>query len=205
MAKNKNKNKDQGKGKDKGGKPAVEAAEAATAPASPGTEAAAPSDHGPSHYQHDPRDERHVDLDAVNDAAHYALWAVFRLAAPLPAGEQDRASLVGESAAFVEASGVTTRGWYDVAGFRSDADLLVWWLDDDPEVLQEAYHRLRSSAMGRHLSRCGPAWGCTRPPSSTGGTCPRASAAWCRATGRWSTRSSAPTTGTSCPLRNAHA
>lgn len=155
--KNKNKNKDQGKGKDKGGKPAVEAAEAATAPASPGTEAAAPSDHGPSHYQHDPRDERHVDLDAVNDAAHYALWAVFRLAAPLPAGEQDRASLVGESAAFVEASGVTTRGWYDVAGFRSDADLMVWWLDDDPEVLQEAYHRLRSSAMGRHLE---PVWSC---------------------------------------------
>ena len=36
-----------------------------------------------------------------------------------------------------------------VAGFRSDADLLVWWLSDDPEKLQDANHRLRASAIGR--------------------------------------------------------
>ena len=108
-------------------------------------------------YQWDPRDERHVDIDAVNDHNHYALYAVFRLTSPLPALETNRQRLVGESTYFVEESGVTTRGWYDVAGFRSDADLLVWWIDEDPEVLQDAYHRLRASALGRHLD---PVWSC---------------------------------------------
>ena len=33
----------------------------------------------------DPRDAQNVDLDAINNAFHYALYAVFRLADPLPA------------------------------------------------------------------------------------------------------------------------
>ncbi|WP_139738705.1 hydrogen peroxide-dependent heme synthase [Actinomyces wuliandei] len=109
------------------------------------------------HYRHDPRDAAHVDLDAVNNQNHYALYAVMRLAAPLPAADPERRQVVEESAELVEASGVTTRGWYDIAGFRPDADLLVWWLDDDPEVLQDAYHRLRASALGRYLE---PVWSC---------------------------------------------
>lgn len=116
----------------------------------------APS-HGEAHYQHDPRDARDVDLDAVNDGTHYALYAVYRLTEPLPPLEDTRRRLVGESQYFVEQSGVTTRGWYDVSGFRSDADLMVWWLDDDPEVLQDANHRLRASALGRYLE---PVWSC---------------------------------------------
>ncbi|EPH02375.1 hypothetical protein HMPREF1531_01681 [Propionibacterium sp. oral taxon 192 str. F0372] len=105
----------------------------------------------------DPRDATEVDFDAVNNAHHYALWAVFRLAIALPTGEVERHRLVGESEYFVASSNITTRGWYDVAGFRSDADLLVWWLDDDPDALQDAYHRLRASALGRHLE---PVWSC---------------------------------------------
>ena len=27
---------------------------------------------------------------------------------------------------------MTIRGWYDVGGFRADADLMVWLLADDP-------------------------------------------------------------------------
>ena len=106
---------------------------------------------------HDPRDATDVDLDAVNDRNHYALYGVFRLTSPLPAVQPSRERLIGESSHFVDASGATTRGWYDVAGLRSDADLLIWWLDDDPEVLQDAYHRLRASALGRHLE---PVWSC---------------------------------------------
>ncbi len=45
----------------------------------------------------------------------------------------------------------------DVSGFRAEADLMVWWLDDDPEVLQDAYHRLRASALGKFLD---PVWSC---------------------------------------------
>ena len=105
----------------------------------------------------DPRDATDVDLEAINNQYHYTLYAVFRLARPLPASQPEREQLLGESANFVEAGGVTTRGWYDVGGLRADADLLVWWLDDDPEVLQDAYHRLRGSALGRYLE---PVWSC---------------------------------------------
>ncbi|MDO5065482.1 MAG: chlorite dismutase family protein [Actinomyces bowdenii] len=109
------------------------------------------------HPHRDPRDATDVDLDAVNDQNHYALYGVFRLTSPLPAAQPARERLIGESSHFMEGSGATTRGWYDVAGFRSDADLLLWWLDDDPEVLQDAYHRLRASALGRYLE---PVWSC---------------------------------------------
>ena len=105
----------------------------------------------------DPRDATDVDLEAINNQYHYTLYSVFRLTRPLPASQPEREQLLGESANFVEAGGVTTRGWYDVGGLRADADLLVWWLDDDPEVLQDAYHRLRGSALGRYLE---PVWSC---------------------------------------------
>ena len=105
----------------------------------------------------DPRDATDVDLEAINNQYHYTLYSVFRLTRPLPASQPEREQLLGESANFVEAGGVTTRGWYDVGGLRADADLLVWWLDDDPEILQDAYHRLRGSALGRYLE---PVWSC---------------------------------------------
>ena len=34
---------------------------------------------------------------------------------------------------------------------------MIWWLDDDPEKLQDANHRLRASAIGRYLA---PVWSC---------------------------------------------
>jgi chlorite dismutase len=47
------------------------------------------------------------------------------------------------------------RGWYDVAGLRADADVMVWWHAPTPEALQEAYHGLRRTALGRRLR---PVW-----------------------------------------------
>ena len=132
-------------------------------------------------YQRDPRDAAHVDLDAINNGHHYALYGVFRLTGPMPALEDTRRRIADESQHFIDESGVTTRGWYDVSGFRSDADLLVWWLDDDPERLQDANHRLRASALGRYLE---PVWSCMglhtpaefnrkHVPACLGGVAPR--------------------------------
>jgi peroxiredoxin len=47
------------------------------------------------------------------------------------------------------------RGWYDVGGFRADADFMVWWHAPTSEALQAAYHGLRRTALGRHLE---PVW-----------------------------------------------
>ena len=57
----------------------------------------------------DPRDATNVDFDAVNNRHHYALYAVYCLVAPLPALEDTRRRLVGESNFFVDQTEVTTR------------------------------------------------------------------------------------------------
>lgn len=114
-----------------------------------------------SHAMHarvtDPRDATDVDFDEVNNKQHYALYSVFALGESLPADDGERGRIIAESLDYVKCAGAQIRGFYDVSGFRAEADLMVWWLDDDPEVLQDAYHRLRASALGKFLD---PVWSC---------------------------------------------
>jgi chlorite dismutase len=44
--------------------------------------------------------------------------------------------------------GLQTRGWYDLAGYRADADALVWWWAPSPEPLQAAYRAVLDAAPG---------------------------------------------------------
>ena len=114
-----------------------------------------------SHAAHarvtDPRDATDIDLDEVNNKQHYALYSVFALGESLPADDGERGRVIAESLDYVQGAGAEIRGFYDVSGFRAEADLMVWWLDDDPEVLQDAYHRLRACALGKFLD---PVWSC---------------------------------------------
>jgi chlorite dismutase len=91
----------------------------------------------------------------INDSIRYTMWSVFKVSAPLP---EDRAKLAAEvEALFTEVAeqGVVVRGVYDVAGLRGDADFMVWWHAEQIEAVQSAYHRLRRTELGRHLS---PVW-----------------------------------------------
>ncbi len=91
----------------------------------------------------------------INETIQYTMWSVFRAASPLP---QDRAALATEVEALVAAGGddeLEVRGWYDLAGLRGDADLMVWWHAPAVETLQAAYQRLRRTGLGRHLE---PVW-----------------------------------------------
>jgi len=92
----------------------------------------------------------------LNASIRYTMWSVFRLARPLPEG--DRTALADEVQELVDelaGKDVVVRGTYDVAGLRADADLMVWWHAETAEALQEAYGRLRRTALGRHLD---PVW-----------------------------------------------
>ena len=92
----------------------------------------------------------------LNDTIRYTMWSVFRLRDQF--GSADRTAEVAEvEALFAELDGadVTTRGVYDVAGLRADADLMVWWHATTSEELQAAYHRFRRTAFGRRLA---PVW-----------------------------------------------
>ena len=121
-----------------------------------GTEAT-PHSHAAHARVTDPRDATDIDFDEVNNKQHYALYSVFALGESLPADDGERTRIVAESLEYVKGAGAEIRGFYDVSGFRAEADLMVWWLDDDPQVLQDAYHRLRASALGKFLD---PVWSC---------------------------------------------
>jgi len=88
----------------------------------------------------------------LNAVIRYTGWSVFRAAAPVPA---DSAAEVDELFEQLAAKDVVVRGTYDVSGLRADADLLVWWHAPQADDLQEAYARLRRTALGRALV---PVW-----------------------------------------------
>ncbi|MGZ4466761.1 MAG: chlorite dismutase family protein, partial [Nocardioides sp.] len=86
----------------------------------------------------------------INDSIRYTMWSVFRLEDVL--GDADReaeGAEVEKLLAELAEADVVTRGVYDVAGLRADADLMVWWHATTSEELQSAYHRFRRTAFGR--------------------------------------------------------
>ena len=90
----------------------------------------------------------------INDTIRYMQISVFALDGSVPGNRQETADEVQRAMSDVKGD-IVTRGWYDVGGLRADADLMVWWHADSSEALQEAYHGLRSTTMGRQLR---PVW-----------------------------------------------
>ncbi len=94
-----------------------------------------------------------TQMREINESIRYTMWSVFEVTEPL--GKDDRAAMVAEVEALVaelESGDVVVRGFYDVAGLRGDADLMVWWHAERIEDLQDAYHRLLRTDFGAHLS-----------------------------------------------------
>ncbi|WP_214415477.1 hydrogen peroxide-dependent heme synthase [Sphaerisporangium fuscum] len=77
------------------------------------------------------------------------MWSVFRVREPLPG---DRTQVAHEVQAVLSQAAekdVVTRGSYEVAGFRADADYMFWWHASTPDDLQEVYGRFRRTSLGR--------------------------------------------------------
>jgi chlorite dismutase len=91
----------------------------------------------------------------INEMIRYTMWSVFRLRDALPADRSGTAAEVDELFEQLGAKDVVVRGVYDVAGLRSDADLMVWWHAESSDDLQEAYQRFRRTALG---AACEPVW-----------------------------------------------
>ncbi|MEO3925757.1 hydrogen peroxide-dependent heme synthase [Micromonosporaceae bacterium B7E4] len=94
-------------------------------------------------------------LRELNESIRYTMWSVFRATGPLP---ESRDGIAAEAESlFEELAGkdVVVRGSYDVSGLRADADLLIWWHSSSSDALQDAYGRLRRTALGRQLA---PVW-----------------------------------------------
>lgn len=85
----------------------------------------------------------------LNKVIRYTMWSVFR---SRPEALADRPGAAAEVSALFEqlaAKDIVVRGCYDVAGLRADADYLIWLHGPRAEDLQEAYSRLRRTALGR--------------------------------------------------------
>lgn len=95
----------------------------------------------------------HSDVaESINAAVNYAMYAVFRIDRTTDsAAPGDAYDLLQQ---LERIPGLVTRGWYDIAGFRADADILVWCHAPDTEALQAAYRAVLASGVGRLL----PVW-----------------------------------------------
>ena len=104
-------------------------------------------------------DHRHV-AEQINAATNFTMYAVFKehrdgaresgLVNGLGAGSGEAPTNVPDLIAALDGiNGLQTRGWYDVSGFRADADLLVWWHAPTTDALQRAYRTLWEWSRGR--------------------------------------------------------
>jgi chlorite dismutase len=85
----------------------------------------------------------------LNQKIRYTMWSVFRVRS---LGDLVGDVVAGEVRDLLEQAtekDVTTRGVYDVAGFRADADYMFWWHAPTSDDLQEVYGRFRRTALGR--------------------------------------------------------
>ena len=85
-------------------------------------------------------------------ALGYTLWAVFRRnpdrAVVLDGSDvPDAVAELDDAVVSVEAEDVMVRGFYDVSGLRSDADVMVWLHGSVPETLQWALRQLRRTQL----------------------------------------------------------
>jgi peroxiredoxin len=84
----------------------------------------------------------------LNQVIRYTMWSVFK-ADRLP---EDRTAVAAEVQELIDgyaAKDVITRGLYDVAGLRADADYMFWWHAGSSDDLQEIYSRFRRTELGR--------------------------------------------------------
>ena len=103
-------------------------------------------------------------LDDSQAPEHFTMLAVFRVSSshPVVFDGGDVPTIVRELEDItveLRDQGVSIRGWYDVSGFRADADLMVWLHGTAAEDLQWALRQLRRTLMFRPLIRVWSAMG----------------------------------------------
>ncbi len=96
-----------------------------------------------------------VKAREINDTLRYAMWSVFAVRDALGEDRDGQVSEVDQLLKDLAGDDLVVRGFYDVAGLRADADVMVWWHAPQVETVQAAYQRMRRTELGRHLQ---PVW-----------------------------------------------
>ncbi|NLA64952.1 MAG: chlorite dismutase family protein [Leucobacter sp.] len=85
--------------------------------------------------------------ESINESINYAMYAVFAEDRLVEAPGEEAVAHIEQRLAAVD--GLTVRGWYDISGFRADADVLIWLHAPTSEALQEAYRVVLEGSEGR--------------------------------------------------------
>jgi hydrogen peroxide-dependent heme synthase len=97
----------------------------------------------------------------------YAYYPVLRARPSLrEMGPSDATGAAHDAEVLFEewADRITVRGHYSPVGFRSDADLMMWWVASSPDDVQELMAAFNRSALGRRLEQTWAFLGVHRPP-----------------------------------------
>lgn len=95
-----------------------------------------------------------METNPLTDAPQnfFTLYAAFSAPAARRLPQERRAAAAAEAeAALAGAADVTVRGVYSLAGFRAEADLLLWLVAPSADALQDAIVALRHTELGRSL------------------------------------------------------
>lgn len=101
------------------------------------------------------------DVDQLNATVRYTVWAVYARHTDASALRNDGG--LGAWQAELAANDVVLRGYYDVSGMRSDADVMVWMHGPSAESLQAALRGFRRTEAGRTTRLVWSAMGTHRP------------------------------------------
>src|SRR5207244_1098564 len=85
----------------------------------------------------------------------YAYYAAFRAVPGLRDGALDHLGLAHEAEVLFKEwdDRVTVRGVYSTVAFRTDADLMTWWVARSPDDVQELLVAFRRTGLGRGLEQ----------------------------------------------------
>ncbi len=102
----------------------------------------------------------------ADDRPTYAYYPAFRATATLRGEATDHLGLAHDAELLFKEwdDRVTVRGTYSTVAFRTDADLMMWWVARSPEDIQELMAAFRRTAFGRGLEQTHAFLGAHRPP-----------------------------------------
>jgi peroxiredoxin len=99
-------------------------------------------------------------------AVTYAYYPVFQGTPELrerPSGDLEQLAHDADILIKEWSDRVSVRGTYSTVGFRPDADLMMWWVGETPEDLQELTAEFRRTGIGRRLELRYAFMGVVRP------------------------------------------
>ncbi len=89
-----------------------------------------------------------LSVDDINDTIRYTNWTAFKITGGVESVDQAISQWEHLVASWAD-SDITLRGAYDLAGFRGDADVLLWIHAPEAAQIQQALHQFEDTAMGR--------------------------------------------------------